>query len=94
MQNRSMTPLPVRSVLVESHSDRSWFFLLPAVLGAFESARKLFCAGHRLGYEFCTAFRALHRGRTFASNRFSLKFELFARGILAALTLSRQTDTF
>src|ERR1700730_13700120 len=94
MQNYCTAPLPVRSVLVESHSNRSRFFLLPAVLRAFESARKLFCAGHRLGYEFCAAFRALHRGRTFVSRRFSLKFELFAGGILAALTLSRQTDTF
>src|ERR1700731_2867646 len=68
---------------MESHANGPQFFLLPAVLGAFESARKLLRAGDRFGYELCAAFRALHRGRTFASKCFPVKFELFARGILA-----------
>jgi hypothetical protein len=55
--------LPIGTIFVEPHADRPQFLLLPTVLGAFEPARKLFRAGHRLGYEFRTAFRALHRSR-------------------------------
>ena len=55
--------LPVGAIFVEPHANGPQLFLLPAVLGTLESARKLLRAGHRSGYEFCTAFRALHRSR-------------------------------
>jgi hypothetical protein len=41
------------------HPNWSQFSLLSSVLGAFESARKLLRAGHRLGDEFYAAFRAI-----------------------------------
>ena len=60
--------LPVRAILVKPHANRPQSLLLPPVLGAFEPSRKLLRAGHRLGYELCTAFLALHRSRIL-SNR-------------------------
>src|ERR1700759_1829019 len=57
------SPLPVGAIFVEPHAARPQLLLLPAVLEAFEPAREFFRAGHRLGYEFCTALRALHRSR-------------------------------
>src|SRR5580700_893194 len=50
-------------IFVKPHANGPQFFLLPSVLGTFESARKLLRPGYRPGYEFSTAFRALHRSR-------------------------------
>src|ERR1700721_1762688 len=58
--------LPVGTIFVKPHAYRPQLFLLPAVLGALEPARKLLRAGYRLGHEFCTAlpaFFAIHRSR-------------------------------
>lgn len=60
--------LPVRAIFVKPHANRPQSLLLPPVLGAFEPSGKLLCAGHRPGYELCTAFLALHRSRIL-SNR-------------------------
>ena len=58
-----MVSLPVGAIFVEPHANWPQLLLLPAVLGTFEPARKLLRAGHRVGHEFCTALRALHRSR-------------------------------
>jgi len=46
---------------MKPHSNRARLFLLPSVLGAFQSARKLLCAGDGFGHERRSALLALHR---------------------------------
>jgi len=58
---RNSFALPVRPVFVESHADRSRFFLPPPVLRTFQSARIFLRPGHGLGYQCRAARRALHR---------------------------------
>jgi hypothetical protein len=69
--------LPVGAVFVKPHAYRSQLFLLPTVLGALEPARKLLRAGHRPGYEFCTALRALHRSRILFDRLTSIRYKGF-----------------
>lgn len=54
---------------MEPYPNWAQLFLLPAVFGTLESARKLLGAGYGLGYEFCAAFRAVHVRELFANYR-------------------------